>query len=91
MQLELIQFNYYISRLEKNYKIIKKNLWIDNVRINEKIIKIVWDLNHFFFFTEIIPRSILMTTFEGIHYLLCALGDGSLFYFNFNIDTGTYT
>lgn len=31
-----------------------------------------------------------MTTFEGIHYLLCALGDGSLFYFNFNIDTGTY-
>lgn len=37
MQLELIQFNYYISRLE----IIKKNLWIDNVRINEKIIKIV--------------------------------------------------
>lgn len=32
-----------------------------------------------------------MTTFEGIHYLLCALGDGSLFYFNFNIDTGTYT
>lgn len=30
---------------------------------------------------EIIPRSILMTTFEGIHYLLCALGDGSMFYF----------
>ena len=29
-----------------------------------------------------------MTTFEGIHYLLCALGDGSLFYFNLNIDTG---
>lgn len=37
---------------------------------------------------EIIPRSILMTTFEGIHYLLCALGDGSLFYFNMNADTG---
>ncbi|XP_036343335.1 DNA damage-binding protein 1-like [Rhagoletis pomonella] len=30
---------------------------------------------------EIIPRSILMTTFESIHYLLCALGDGSMFYF----------
>lgn len=29
-----------------------------------------------------------MTTFEGIHYLLCALGDGSLFYFNLNMDTG---
>ncbi|XP_021371372.1 DNA damage-binding protein 1-like isoform X1 [Mizuhopecten yessoensis] len=39
---------------------------------------------------EIIPRSILMTTFEGIHYLLCALGDGSLFYFNLNIDTGYF-
>ncbi|XP_041365594.1 DNA damage-binding protein 1-like isoform X2 [Gigantopelta aegis] len=37
---------------------------------------------------EIIPRSILMTTFEGIHYLLCALGDGSLFYFNLNLATG---
>ena len=42
------------------------------------------------FFSEIIPRSILMTTFEGIHYLLCALGDGSLFYFNLNIDTGRF-
>lgn len=40
---------------------------------------------------EIIPRSILMTTFEGIHYLLCALGDGSLFYFNFNPVTGMLT
>lgn len=29
-----------------------------------------------------------MTTFEGIQYLLCALGDGSLFYFNLNVDTG---
>lgn len=38
--------------------------------------------------TEIIPRSILMTSFEGIHYLLCALGDGSLFYFNLNGTTG---
>ena len=37
---------------------------------------------------EIIPRSILMATFEGIHYLLCALGDGSLFYFNMNPNTG---
>lgn len=30
---------------------------------------------------EMIPRSILMTNFEGINYLLCALGDGSMFYF----------
>lgn len=37
---------------------------------------------------EIIPRSILMTSFEGIRYLLCALGDGSLFYFILNIKTG---
>ncbi|XP_012884444.1 PREDICTED: DNA damage-binding protein 1 [Dipodomys ordii] len=37
---------------------------------------------------EIIPRSILMTTFESSHYLLCALGDGALFYFGLNIDTG---
>ncbi|XP_061415888.1 DNA damage-binding protein 1 [Lethenteron reissneri] len=37
---------------------------------------------------EIIPRSILMTTFEGAHYLLCALGDGALFYFNLSVDSG---
>ncbi|MBN3276002.1 DDB1 protein, partial [Polyodon spathula] len=37
---------------------------------------------------EIIPRSILMTTFEGSHYLLCALGDGALFYFGLDILTG---
>ncbi|KAG1672861.1 DNA damage-binding protein 1 [Nymphon striatum] len=33
---------------------------------------------------EIIPRSILLATFENIRYLLCALGDGSLFYFVLN-------
>ena len=36
------------------------------------------------YFSEIIPRSILMTQFEGTNYLLCALGDGSLFYFILN-------
>ncbi|XP_074660868.1 DNA damage-binding protein 1-like [Tubulanus polymorphus] len=40
---------------------------------------------------EIIPRSILMTIFEGIHYLLCALGDGALIYFVMNKDTGTFS
>ena len=35
----------------------------------------------FFKFAEIIPRSILMACFEGIVYLLCALGDASMFYF----------
>ena len=33
---------------------------------------------------DIIPRSILMAQFEGTNYLLCALGDGSLFYFLMN-------
>jgi len=37
---------------------------------------------------EIIPRSVLMASFEGINYLLCALGDGSLYYFVLNIETG---
>uniref|UniRef100_T1J441 DNA damage-binding protein 1 n=1 Tax=Strigamia maritima TaxID=126957 RepID=T1J441_STRMM len=40
---------------------------------------------------EIIPRSILITSFEGIHYLLCALGDGSLIYFNINANSGVLT
>ncbi|XP_071542214.1 DNA damage-binding protein 1 [Panulirus ornatus] len=37
---------------------------------------------------DIIPRSILMTTFEGHHYLLCAMGDGQLFYFSYSPSTG---
>jgi DNA damage-binding protein 1 len=32
-----------------------------------------------------------MTCFEGINYLLCALGDGSMFYFNLDKDDGTLT
>ncbi|KAL9818275.1 putative transcription factor WD40-like family [Arabidopsis thaliana] len=34
---------------------------------------------------EIIPRSVLLCAFEGISYLLCALGDGHLL--NFQLDT----
>jgi DNA damage-binding protein 1 len=30
---------------------------------------------------EIIPRSVLLAKFERINYLLCALGDGTLFYY----------
>jgi DNA damage-binding protein 1 len=44
-----------------------------------------------FVFSEIIPRSILVTCFDGINYLLCALGDGSMFYFNLNKETGAMT
>lgn len=38
---------------------------------------------------EMIPRSILMTNFEGINYLLCALGDGSMYYFTLNSTEAT--
>ena len=34
---------------------------------------------------ETIPRSILLTSFEGIHYVLCGLGDGHFFSFLFDI------
>ncbi|ELU03057.1 hypothetical protein CAPTEDRAFT_148808 [Capitella teleta] len=37
---------------------------------------------------EIIPRSILLATFEGVNYVLCALGDGALFYFHLQPSTG---
>ncbi|XP_055588358.1 DNA damage-binding protein 1 [Uranotaenia lowii] len=40
---------------------------------------------------EIIPRSILMACFEGIVYLLCALGDGSMFYFVLDKTTNKLT
>ncbi|KAL5731679.1 DNA damage-binding protein 1a [Ranunculus cassubicifolius] len=37
---------------------------------------------------EIIPRSVLLCAFEGVSYLLCALGDGHLFNFLLNTSTG---
>ncbi|XP_015904539.1 DNA damage-binding protein 1 [Parasteatoda tepidariorum] len=36
---------------------------------------------------DIIPRSILAAAFETTQYLLCALGDGSLFYFTIDPET----
>ncbi|KAI3824589.1 hypothetical protein L1987_06052 [Smallanthus sonchifolius] len=40
---------------------------------------------------EIIPRSVLLCAFEGIPYLLCALGDGHLLNFLLNTSTGELT
>ncbi|RZB74856.1 DNA damage-binding protein 1 [Glycine soja] len=40
---------------------------------------------------EIIPRSVLLCDFEGISYLLCALGDGHLLNFMLNTSTGELT
>ncbi|EEC79792.1 hypothetical protein OsI_21216 [Oryza sativa Indica Group] len=40
---------------------------------------------------EIVPRSVLLCTLEGVSYLLCALGDGHLFSFLLNASTGELT
>ncbi|XP_047506298.1 DNA damage-binding protein 1 [Pieris napi] len=40
---------------------------------------------------EIIPRSLLICVLEGVCYLLCALGDGSMFYFIVDQHTGALT
>nr|XP_027191973.1 DNA damage-binding protein 1 isoform X1 [Cicer arietinum] len=40
---------------------------------------------------EIIPRSVLLCEFEGISYLLCALGDGHLLNFVLNTSNGELT
>lgn len=37
---------------------------------------------------DVIPRSILMCKFEGLLYLLVALGDGTLLYFRLDASTG---
>ncbi|DBA79836.1 TPA: hypothetical protein ACH3X2_007673 [Trebouxia sp. C0005] len=37
---------------------------------------------------EVIPRSVLFAQFEGVPYLLCALGDGHLFTFHIDAQTG---
>lgn len=67
--------------------IIAVGLWTD---ISARILKLptLEELNREYLGGEIIPRSILMTCFENINYLLCALGDGSMFYFSLNKQTG---
>lgn len=40
---------------------------------------------------EIIPRSLLICVLEGVWYLLCALGDGSMFYFTLDPVSGALT
>ncbi|XP_050685105.1 DNA damage-binding protein 1 isoform X1 [Leptidea sinapis] len=40
---------------------------------------------------EIIPRSLLISVLEDVWYLLCALGDGSMFYFTLDPATGLLT
>jgi DNA damage-binding protein 1 len=37
---------------------------------------------------EIIPRSVLFASFEGVNYLLVALGDGHLFNFTLDLNSG---
>lgn len=55
-------------------------LWTD---ISVRIIRIpsLEEITREYIGGEIIPRSILLTKFEGVDYLLCSLGDGALFYF----------
>lgn len=68
-------------------EIIAVGLWTD---ISARILRVpnLEEANREFLGGEIIPRSILMTCFEGLNYLLCALGDGSMFYFSLNKQTG---
>ncbi|XP_022762657.1 DNA damage-binding protein 1a-like isoform X2 [Durio zibethinus] len=40
---------------------------------------------------DIIPRSVLLCSFEGISYLMCALGDGHLLNFQLNLSNGELT
>ncbi len=38
--------------------------------------------------SDAIPRSVLLAVFDGAPFLLCALGDGQLYNFHINADTG---
>lgn len=71
-------------------EIVAVGLWTD---ISARILRLpgLEEVNREFLGGEIIPRSILMTCFEGITYLLCALGDGSMFYFTLSKQTGLLT
>lgn len=62
-------------------------LWTD-ISIRILTLPALEEINKELLGGEIIPRSVLMTCFEGNTYLLCALGDGSMYYFTLQKDTG---
>ncbi|KAK9497804.1 hypothetical protein O3M35_003726 [Rhynocoris fuscipes] len=68
---------------ETSAKYIAIGLWND---MSARILKIptLEEAHREYLGGEIISRSILFATFEGVNYVLCALGDGSMFYFTFN-------
>lgn len=63
-------------------------LWTDN---SARILKIptLEEMSRDVLADEIIPRSILLSKFDGISYLLVTLGDGTLIYFILDENTGS--
>ncbi len=45
---------------------------------------------YYCFVSDIIPRSLLMVSFSDCYYLLCALGDGCLIYYQIQLPEGMY-
>ncbi|XP_049788661.1 DNA damage-binding protein 1 [Schistocerca nitens] len=74
----------------KKAEIAAVGLWTD---ITARIFRLpgLEEVNREYLGGEIIPRSVLMTCFEGVNYLLVALGDGSMYYFSLNKQTGLLT
>jgi len=76
-----------ITPLDKESDIVAAGLWTD---ISVVILKLptLEEIHRVKLGGEIIPRSILMSHFENTDYLLCSLGDGSLFYYILNRKSG---
>ncbi len=72
-----------LNESEQRSEIVSVGLWTD---ITVRLLKLpsLEEITKEHLGGDIIPRSILMAQFEGTNYLLCALGDGSLFYFTLN-------
>uniref|UniRef100_A0A2S2P1T8 DNA damage-binding protein 1 n=1 Tax=Schizaphis graminum TaxID=13262 RepID=A0A2S2P1T8_SCHGA len=75
------------DKFEINFTLLAIGFWRDE---SIKIFKLpdFIELFNELLFEGIVPRSISFVTLENIHYLFCALGNGSLFYFNLNVKTG---
>ena len=77
-----------ISPLEGNEAhVAAVGLWTD-ISVRILTLPSLDEINKELLGGEIIPRSILMTCFEMNTYLLCALGDGSMYYFTLHKKTG---
>lgn len=90
MQLESEIACFDITPLSFSKSLLSVGFWF-NMNIVIYSLPEITELYRELLNSDMIPRSIITAKFEDSYYLLCALGDGSVYYFNLNPLSGALT